>query len=164
MFAPVLQHVNERIPDFARGFEPSHVIAVTPDSSATAEDAVHRLRKSDGESLDAPRQRAAVLRLDHEVEVIALYGELENPKATSRSQCQAATDGAKKPTRAQGGQYPLRAQRYVRGMSSPVKQSPPVWHADLPSGWLAASARTSTTPGARTEVERELAVRRRHLD
>src|SRR5439155_4191885 len=54
VFAPVLEHVDESIPDFARGLERPHVVTIAPDSSAAAEDPVHRLRESDREALDAP--------------------------------------------------------------------------------------------------------------
>ena len=79
------------------------MVPIAPDSPAAAEDPVHRLREPDREAVDAPGERAAVVCLDDEVEVIALDGELENPQAAAGSRCQAATDGAEEPITAQRG-------------------------------------------------------------
>jgi len=86
VFPPVLQHVDQSVPDFSRSIERAHVIPVSPHAPAPTEDAVDSLGESDREALDAPGERAVVLRLDDEVKVIALDGELKNPKAATRSQ------------------------------------------------------------------------------
>ena len=100
MFPRILEYVDQSIPDLARGFERPHVITIAPDSPAAAEDPVHRLGESDREALDAPGKRAAVLRLDDEVKVIALHGELQDPEAATRSQYQAAAEGNNRKGRA----------------------------------------------------------------
>ena len=52
---PVLQHVDQSIPDFTRRVERPHMVPVSPDVPAPAEGPVHRLGDSDREALDAPR-------------------------------------------------------------------------------------------------------------
>ena len=59
------------------------MVPVPPYAPAATEDPVHSLGHTDSEALDTPGKRAAVFRLDNEMEVIALHGELENPKTTS---------------------------------------------------------------------------------
>ena len=54
-----------------------------PHASPPAEGLVDPLRESDGESLEAPRERASTLRLDHHVHVVALHREVENPESAS---------------------------------------------------------------------------------
>ena len=53
--------------------------AVAPHGTATAEEPVHALRDPDREALKSPREPACVHRLDEEMDVIALNGELEDP-------------------------------------------------------------------------------------
>ena len=76
MLAPILKDVHEVIPYLARSFEWSRMEAVAPYAAAPAEDPVHRLGKPDPEALEAAGERAPVLRLDHEVNVIGLNREV----------------------------------------------------------------------------------------
>jgi len=153
VFPRILEYVDQSIPDLARGFERPHVITIAPDSPAAAEDPVHRLGESDREALDAPGKRAAVLRLDDEVKVIALHGELQDPEAATRSQYQAAAEGAEESIPAQRGQHTLGTQGHVRGVPGLVRRPSPVRDADLTSGRFAASSGAAATPSAGAKLE-----------
>jgi hypothetical protein len=91
MFPPVLQDVDERKTHFARGCERPRVIAVPPHRPPPAESAVHRTREPDREALNAPRERAAIVRFEDEMDVVRLDGELEDAEALPRSPRQALT-------------------------------------------------------------------------
>jgi len=56
------------------------VITVSPDPAAQVEDTIDRLGESNREPLEPARERAAVSRLDDEMDVIPLDGELQEPK------------------------------------------------------------------------------------
>src|SRR6266446_3021961 len=83
MFPPILQDVDESVPDLTRRAERPHVVAVTPHTAASAEHAIDRLGESDCEALEPSGQGAAILCLDEEVNVIALYREVENPETVA---------------------------------------------------------------------------------
>jgi hypothetical protein len=83
MFPPILQDVDESVPDLTRRAEHPRVVAVSPHATASAEDAIHRLRESNCEALEPSGQRTAILRLDEEVNMIALYREMENPETVA---------------------------------------------------------------------------------
>ena len=76
MLAPILKDIHEAVPHLAWTSKGSRVEAVAPDLAALPEDAVHRLGKPDPEALEAAGERAPVLRLDHEVNVIGLNREV----------------------------------------------------------------------------------------
>jgi hypothetical protein len=59
------------------------MIPITPETSGPAEGPVDSLGEPDGESLEAPRERASTLRLDDHVHVVALHREVENPESAS---------------------------------------------------------------------------------
>ena len=160
MFPPVLQHVDQSIPDLARGLERPRMVAVGPDSAPAAEDPVHRLGEPDRETLDAPGESAAVGRLHDEVEVIVLHGELQNTETTSRSQYEAAAERAEESAPPQRRPHSLCTQGHVRRVPAQVRRSRSMRHADLASGWLAAGAGASATPRAGPKFELS---RARHL-
>jgi len=78
VFGPILQHVNEGIPDLARRPQRSGVKPIGPDATPPPEDPVHCLRDADGESLNAAREGADIQRLDEKMHVIALHRELQH--------------------------------------------------------------------------------------
>ena len=79
MFAPILQDIDQNIPDLAGRPKRSRVEAICPDASTPCENPVHTLRDADGEPLKPARERAHVQRFDEEMNVIALHGEVQHP-------------------------------------------------------------------------------------
>ena len=72
MYAPVLQHVLDRAPRFARRGEEVPVVAVGKHGAAAAHHLVERPRHAHLEALHRPAERVRVGRLDDEVHVIPL--------------------------------------------------------------------------------------------
>jgi hypothetical protein len=75
-FPPVVQHVDERVPDLARRAQQSDVIAVSPDAPATLERAVDRFRQAHDQSADSGSERLRAVGFDDQVQVISLDAEL----------------------------------------------------------------------------------------
>ena len=93
MFFPIVKHINESIPDFARRPQGSRMKSVAPDATAPSEDAVHTLRDAYGESLQPAGEHADVQCLDEEMDVIVLDRELQNSETVARRLCQPSADG-----------------------------------------------------------------------
>ena len=148
-----MKHIDEAIPHFAGSRERSRVEAVGPYPPASAEHAVHRPGKAYAEPLETSRKCASVLRLDHEVDVIGLDRELENPELTPGSPREPAANGQDDPLLPQGGQQAIGAKSHVHRMSPLVLRPSPVRDADLSSGRFAAGPAASPTPGAKTDLE-----------
>ena len=138
------------------------MVAVSPHPAAAAKEPVHRLGKSDGEALQAARERGAVVRFDNEVNVVSLDGELKDPESASRTRREPPLELTEQPLPPQRRYAALSAQRRVYGVPAFMGRPSSMGDADLASGWLAAGAGASTAPGTRTELE--LNVRACHLD
>jgi hypothetical protein len=80
VFPPILEHINQRVPNFSGCCEPAGVVAITPHRPATAERTVHRLRHPDGQTLDPVTEAGGPFRLDEEMDVVALDAEMQEPE------------------------------------------------------------------------------------
>src|SRR5262249_55601019 len=72
----VAEDVYERAPDLRWRAERSRVVAVGEDRALALHEAIEALRHADGHALDGAGERAGVARLDDEVDVVVLDGEL----------------------------------------------------------------------------------------
>jgi len=79
MLSPILEDVDERTTDLARCLERARMISVVPYLPTPPERAIDRLGDPDGEALNTAPESAR-LRLDEEVDVVALDAEVEQPK------------------------------------------------------------------------------------
>jgi hypothetical protein len=161
VLAPVVEDVDERVPNFARRAENPGVEAIRPHAPVTAERAVHRLGDPDGESLDPTCEPHWCVRLDQQVHVVALNAEVDDPKAVATCGGQGGTDRSEDATLSKGRESRRRTQRHVRGAApimddaSDVRDQATTW-SGLPPG-----AATAATP--RRDGKLELS-RRRHLN
>jgi len=81
--SPVLKDIDEGVAHLAGRPERARVKAVPPHASSPAEGPIDALREADGETLDAPRERASTVGLDDQVEMVALHRELKDPESTA---------------------------------------------------------------------------------
>ena len=153
VLAPILKHIHEAVPHLAWTSKGPRVEAVGPDLAAPSEDAVHCLGKPDPEALHTARERAAVLRLHHQVHVISLDGELENPELASRCPREPAAKSQDKPLFPQRGQQAIRAKGHMDRVPLLVQRPRAVWNADLASRRFSASPAASPAPSAKTDFE-----------
>ncbi len=85
---PVLQHVDQRVPDLPRRAEQPRVVAIAPHCPAPPENPVHGLRHPHSEPLAPPGEARRALRLDEEMQVIRLDAEVQHPERPPGGRCQ----------------------------------------------------------------------------
>jgi len=112
MLAPILKNIHETIPNLARSREGSCVEAVGPHFAPSPQHAIHRLGKAYPEALETARERAPVFRFHHQVQVVGLDRELENPEPASRRPRESAAQGKNGPL------FPKRGQQAARRETS----------------------------------------------
>jgi hypothetical protein len=75
----IVEHVADRAPHFGGGTELAREKVIREDFSLAPRGAIDGTRHPDGEALHAAREGALVLRLDDEVQVIALHRVVHQP-------------------------------------------------------------------------------------
>src|SRR5262249_17938317 len=80
---PVGEHVNKSVPHFTRRSKRASVVAIRPHLPPPIERAVDRERHANRKSSHPFREVELVLRLDHQVNVVALYREVQDPEPAS---------------------------------------------------------------------------------
>ena len=97
VFAPILQDVQERVPDLARRSERMGMIAIGPDWTATGKRAVDRLGDPDRQALSTAREPRRPIRLQQQVEMIGLDTVVEETEVVSRGGGERAADRGEEP-------------------------------------------------------------------
>jgi len=158
----VREHVGERVPALGRVGDDALVVAVGEDPAAAAERLVDGPGHPDLEALDAPRERAPVVRLHEEVDVLALDAEVDDPEDFGRvlgfaehpPEDEAAADRAPERAPAQAGQAARDAERDVDREAGGEAGAGAVGDAaGAGEGGLAAGAAAFAAPGGDTERE-----------
>jgi hypothetical protein len=80
MLGPVLEHVHQRIANFAGRTEDARMVTIRPDEAAAAEDAIDGTRDANRKSLKAVPKIRVPISLDDEMQVISLNAEMQEPK------------------------------------------------------------------------------------
>ena len=93
MFSPVLEHLNEGIPDFAGRAEDPRMISVTPHLARSCEESVQCLSGTNRESLNTAA-KCTVITLDQYVDVIGLDAVLKHAEARIRSSVERSRHGS----------------------------------------------------------------------
>ena len=149
MFAKVEQHVDQSVPDLARRREGPRVITATPDGAAAVVRAVEGAGGAAGQALNAAAQARARGGFDHEMKVIGLSREVDDPEAPTVG----AGDGCAQ--RREGGRRPerphtrLRAESDVDRVARVVGRSCDMRNLTAPHGGLATGAPPTASPGRR---------------
>jgi len=116
----VPEHVRDRSRRLGRPAHDARVIVVLEHSTMTPHHAVQRLREADGESLHAARKRLFVGRLDQEVDVVPLHGEVHEPRAEPLSRgCEGALDDGET---APAAEVPYVSAHSQRDIDRPSRQ------------------------------------------
>ena len=152
VLSPIHEHVDQRTPHLARCAERAGVVAIAPHSTAPAEHAIDRARKANREPCRAARQRFLVGRLDHEVNVIRLHREMDDPKPDTRSTADRPPHLQKHPLFSQTRQPSFGAQRQVQWMPLRVVRPRGVRHARTSTRGLSASPRSPATPRSKRKL------------
>jgi hypothetical protein len=163
MLAPVLQHIQERVPYLPRRGERPRVVAITPDSTLAPEEAVDRPGDPDREPLNTAREPRRPVGLHQQVEMIGLDAVVEEAEAVAGGGGERAPHGREKWLVAQGRESCTCAQSDVSGMSWLVGRAALVRNGAATGSGLAPGTWTPTTPGPDRKLEL-LRAARRHLD
>lgn len=153
MLAPILKNIHETIPNLARSREGSCVEAVGPHFAPSPQHAIHRLGKAYPEALETARERAPVFRFHHQVQVVGLDRELENPEPASRRPRESAAQGKNEPLFPKRGQQALGAKRHVDRIPPLVQRPCSVRNADLASRRFPAGVGAAPAPGAKADFQ-----------
>jgi hypothetical protein len=128
----------------------------------TAEDPIDGSRYANGESLETPRERTWLIRLDEKVEMIMLDRKVKEPEGRSGGGTEGRSHAPKQTRIPEGGQAGLGAQGDVRRTALVVDRPPAVRDGAPPWARRTAGSATLATPGAEREVE--LSAGGRHLE
>jgi hypothetical protein len=90
----VVEDVAEGVPDLSGGGEVARVVAVGPDAAGAAGGAVDAPGGADGEAAQARGESRLVVRLDDEVNVVALDGEVDDAEVGAGCGSDGGFEGA----------------------------------------------------------------------
>src|SRR5689334_10815798 len=168
MLSKIREHVQRRKAHLARRLERAPVPALGPQRTPARKHIVHVASHADGDAAHTARKRTFIARFHDEMDVIALYGEVDDTEAVWRApggthQCEP--HDRKQELTAKRSQ--TSAQRHVHGLALAVHRACTVRRARTPSG-LSPCAHALAAPSVR-ERETELpaptaSTRARHLD
>lgn len=118
MLANVLQHVDQRIPDFAGRAKNPQVVAVAQHRTAARERRVHDAREARAERLHTASEPLGVVCLDEEVRVVRLERVVHDAEtAAIAKRDEGSLEGAQNAAWPQRGQPGSDLQRDERRMS-----------------------------------------------
>src|SRR6266496_2481502 len=156
MAREVAEHVGEGVPDLGGRAEHVRVVAVGEDGAATSHEPVERASDANLEPLHAARERRVVLRLEDEVEVVALDRHVCHAhEATFARGPERVLDDPEASPAAQVPHVLLDPQRHVHGVAARRPPAAVVRDAGAPALRLPASA----TPLAAADGEGECELR-----
>jgi hypothetical protein len=153
MLARVVEDVDERVTHFTRRPQQARVVAIAPDASAPTEDAVDRLRQSNREALDAAREPCDGIRLDDEMQVVALHAVVQDAEAWCPERSERMTDRRYRVVVAERGEVRRRAKGDVRRATTVVRLTPPMRYGATSRQRRTSGAAATATPGAEWELE-----------
>jgi hypothetical protein len=85
VLASVHQHVRKRVPYLTGRRKRARVISIGKDRAFSAELPIHRASQPNRKALNPAGKRATPLRLDDQVQVIALHRKVNQPQPKARS-------------------------------------------------------------------------------
>ena len=163
VLARVREDVDQRVAHHARRPQRTRVVTVAPDGAVATHRTVRGERAADRESAHAARELDGGVRLDDQVQVVGLDGEVHDAERLARCGAERGLERTIRGRRAEPADAGTRAQRDQRGMTSVVlrpcaMRNRPAARCALPTGTA-----TRTTP-ARSLDERKGTLGVAHLD
>jgi len=135
--------------DLARRGERSQVISVRPYSSVAAKRAVDRLRDANRKALNATTKRHVSVSFEEEVDMIALYAEVEESEAFGRSSRERASHCTEDIVATEGWKIAACPERHVDRAAAIVHRPTTVANTSPTGRGLSPRAVTSAAPGRR---------------
>ena len=152
VLSPVRQHVNERVPHFARRRKCTRMVAVAPHAATTLKDTVHPSRQADREPARTPRERPLVGCFYEQVDMVGLHREMDETKSRARAKCERAAYFEKQRLLAQAREPPHGAQGEMDGMTCLMFRPGDVRHAGVRARPFATGAFTRAAPSAKGKL------------
>jgi hypothetical protein len=121
VFAPVLEHVHERVAHLARRGEIANVMPVSPHTPVPPERTIDGLCEADGEALDAATKGFHAISFHQQVDVIDLNAELQQPKPAMRGAPERCTHPREDVLATERRQADAGSQGRVRGTVSVMR-------------------------------------------
>jgi hypothetical protein len=113
VLAKIQQHVDETAAHFLWRAEGAGVVATAPHAPAPLQNLVHRTRRADREAAQASGEGRLAFRLDQQVHMIRLHGEMQDAKPRSPRTRERPTHDKEHRLPAQARQASRRAQGHV---------------------------------------------------
>ena len=152
----ISQNVVDRVRRLRRRAKRVRMVAISENLPTAAQCAVHCLRDPDREPLDTSRERDRIARLDDQVQVIRLHGEVDEPEAVAfATLADAGRDHAEAGPGAKLRCLVANARGHVDRVPRRERRPADVWHA---SSGLLRTPRARPVPAAPAvpQVEPEL--------
>jgi len=153
MLSPVVEDVDERVPDLSGRPELPRMVAVRPHPGAAAQQPVHRARQADREALQPADERRVRIGLHEEVHVIRLNAEVEHAEGSAGSICERRAYHLEDSSFAEREKTAARPQRHVHRDARIVSVSTSVRNGAPTGGRLAAGSATTAAPGPKGEIQ-----------
>jgi hypothetical protein len=145
----VEQHVDQSRAHLARCPERMRVIPVVPDPPAPVDCEVDRPRTTPREALDPRSEGIVPVRLDEEMQMILLNGEVDDAKVRTVRGSQGVPQVREQAARSERWQSPPRPQRHVDRLLRPVGRPRFVSRACAGGGRPATSPLAPAPPAGR---------------
>jgi hypothetical protein len=148
----VVQHVDERCPDFAGAAKSTRVEAIGENASMPAPESVEDLGDSDEQALHPARESLAIRGFGDPVDVVRLEGEVDQTEFEPLARRgERLLDRAPRQVTAETGQLLANSNRDVDGMARVVRWTFTMRHACTSSTRFATGASTGSAPRAEAE-------------
>ena len=105
------------------------MVSLVPHPPPAAEGAIDRAGHTDGEPPEPAAQRAPVVGLDNQMQMVILNAEVQNPKASVGGDGKRAADGGEGPRRTQAPDCGSATEGNMHGVCGDVHRPRAVWDA-----------------------------------
>ena len=153
MLPPIVQHVDQGIPHFARRPQHARMIPIAPYAASPPEDAVDGLCDPNREPANTALERRWRLRLYQQVQMVAPNAELEDPESLRARSPQGDLDRREQALLSQARQPGYRTQRHMGRTATIVRDAATVRNAAAPGRGLSSGAAPATAPSSQGELE-----------
>ena len=113
MFPPVLEDVDEGVPDLSWRRERTGMVPVGPNCAVATERTIDCLGDANREALDPAPQRQMSFRFDEQVNVVVLNAVVKQAEASTRRAGECCSDGDEDVVPPERGKAAARPQRDV---------------------------------------------------
>ena len=153
MLPPIVEDVDERVPDLARRSQLAGVVPICPYGAVATEEAVHRLRDADREPAYTALELRRPVRFHQQVQMVTLNTELKNSEGASARGCQRGTDCREDALGPERDEADRRTERHMRWTVAIVRRATAMRHPSPARRRLVTGAFAPPAPGGQVQLE-----------